>query len=126
VADLNHAYRSHSALFQQDCLAEGFEWIASHDEANSVFAWLRHDDQGGAVMVVCNLTPVPRPGYRIGSDPRFGAWRELVNTDSSHYGGSNVGNGDSPVPVEPISAHGRGHSVALNLPPLGVLFLVPT
>ena len=125
VADLNHAYRSHSALYQQDCLSEGFEWIASHDEANSVFAWLRHDDQGGAVMVVCNLTPVPRPGYRIGSAPRFGAWRELVNTDSSHYGGSNVGNGDGPVPVEPVPAHGRGHSVALNLPPLGVLFLVP-
>jgi 1,4-alpha-glucan branching enzyme len=125
VADLNHAYRSHSALFQQDCMGEGFEWVASHDEANSVFAWLRHDAQGGAVLVVCNLTPVPRPGYRIGSDTRFGAWRELLNTDSDHYGGSNVGNGPNPLPVESIPAHGRPASVALNLPPLGVLFLVP-
>ncbi len=125
VTDLNQLYRSHTALHQLDCESRGFEWVVSHDEAHSVYAWLRHDAQGGAVMVVCNMTPVPRPGYRLGCDSRFGAWREALNTDSSHYGGSNLGNGPDALAVTPEPAQGRSHSVALTLPPLAALFLVP-
>jgi 1,4-alpha-glucan branching enzyme len=129
VGDLNHLYRSHTALHQLDCDSRGFEWVASHDEVNSVYAWLRHDAHGGAVMVVCNMTPVPRHGYRLGSDSRFGAWREVLNTDSSHYGGSNLGNGPDALVVTPEPVHnhnhGRSHSVAVTLPPLAVVFLVP-
>jgi 1,4-alpha-glucan branching enzyme len=125
VADLNQLYRQQSALHKLDCQSEGFEWIASHDEEHSVFAWLRHDDQGRAVMVVCNMTPVPRHGYRVGADPRFGAWREVLNTDSEHYGGSNLGNGPAPLAVEPVPAHGRQGSIPLVLPPLATVFFVP-
>jgi len=124
VADLNHLYREQAALHQLDCESAGFEWLASHDEENSVLAWLRKDSQGRALMVVCNLTPVPRQGYRIGC-PAGGAWRELLNSDSEHYGGSNVGNGPNAVAVDAVPAHGRDHSVALTLPPLATLFLTP-
>lgn len=123
VADLNHHYVSQTALHQLDCEAGGFEWLASHDEENSVFAWLRKDAQGRAVMVVCNMTPVPRHGYRIGCPA--GRWRELLNTDSEHYGGSNVGNGPEALATQPLPAHGRSDSLALTLPPLATLFLVP-
>ncbi|WP_221305026.1 1,4-alpha-glucan branching protein GlgB [Inhella inkyongensis] len=123
VSDLNALYRREPALHRLDCEAEGFEWLVSDDAEQSVLAWLRHDGQGRLVMVICNLTPVPRQGYRIGC--RGAAWREVLNTDSEHYGGSNLGNGSGPLSVEPIPAHGRSHSLALTLPPLATLFLVP-
>ncbi len=124
VADLNHLYRDHRALHQLDSEGSGFEWLASHDEENSVLAWLRKDSEGRAVMVVCNMTPVPRHGYRIGC-PAGGAWRELLNSDSGHYGGSNVGNGPNAIAVDAVPAHGREHSVGLTLPPLATIFLSP-
>ena len=49
----------------------------------------------------------------------------MLNTDSEHSGGSNLGNGPGPLSVEPLPAHGRSHSLALTLPPLACLFLVP-
>ena len=48
------------------------------------------------VLVVCNMTPVPRHGYRIGV-PRPGRWREIANTDSRFYGGSDLGNDGGAV-----------------------------
>ncbi len=110
-------------LHQLDCESDGFEWLASHDEENSVFAWLRKDREGRTVLVVCNFTPVPRHGYRIGCPA--GRWRELLNTDSHHYGGSNVGNGPDARATEAVAAHGRPDSLALTLPPLATVFLVP-
>ncbi len=113
VADLNHLYRSESALHRLDCEATGFEWRVLHDEQQSVFAWLRRDGQGGEMLVVCNFTPVPRHGYRIQVE---GSWRERLNTDSEHYGGSNIGNG-------PQALHADHGQLSLTLPPLATLFL---
>ena len=125
VGDLNALYRHTPALHRLDSEPQGFEWVASHDEEHSVYAWLRHDGQGGSVLVVCNLTPVPRYGYRLGLPSGHGAWREVLNSDSEHYGGSNVGSGPQALPLEAVAAHGRSHSIGLTLPPLGTVFLVP-
>ncbi|MFN8850033.1 MAG: 1,4-alpha-glucan branching protein GlgB [Inhella sp.] len=125
VGDLNALYRQTPALHRLDCESQGFEWLASHDEDNSVYAWLRHDGQGGSVLVVCNLTPVPRHGYRLGVPTTQGAWREVLNSDSEHYGGSNMGNGPHAIPVQPEAAHGRSHSLSVTLPPLATVFFVP-
>ena len=125
VRDLNGLYRRESALHQLDAEARGFEWLAVHDAEVSVFAWLRRDDHGGVVAVVCNFTPVPRLGYRLGVPEAPGAWRELLNTDSAYYGGSNLGNGHRVLAVEPRPSHDRSHSIVLDLPPLGTLFLGP-
>ena len=76
------------------------------------------------MLVVCNMTPVPRPGLRLGVPEGATRWREVLNTDSAYYGGSNLGNlGD--VAVEPIPAHGRAQSLALLLPPLATVYFVP-
>jgi len=75
------------------------------------------------VLVVCNLTPVPRHGYRIGV-PLAGAWREALNSDSTLYGGSGLGN-LGVVRTDAIGAHGHAQSLALTLPPLAALFLSP-
>ena len=79
---------------------------------------------GKPLLVVANFTPVPHPGYRIGV-PFAGNWQEVLNSDAGTYAGSNYGNGGG-VMTQDLPSHGQGVSVALNLPPLGVLFLQPT
>ncbi len=96
-----------------------------HDSEASVLAWLRRDDAGRSVVVVCNFTPVPRPGWRLGMPEGPGAWREWLNTDSQHYGGANAGNGGQVLAVHEVPAHGRSRSLVLDLPPLATLFLGP-
>jgi 1,4-alpha-glucan branching enzyme len=75
------------------------------------------------VLVVCNLTPVPRLGYGIGV-PRPGYWRELLNTDAGVYGGSNMGNAGGVDSVA-VSMHGEAQALFLTLPPLATVFLSP-
>ncbi|MGE0577483.1 1,4-alpha-glucan branching protein GlgB [Reyranella sp.] len=122
VRDLNHLYRREPALHQRDCDAEGFRWLIGDDRANSVFAFLRQGtDHAQPVLVVCNMTPAPRHGYRIGV-PRAGGWQEIANTDSRFYGGSDMGNGGG-VGTAPIAAHGESQSLELVLPPLSTIVL---
>ncbi|MBK6917904.1 MAG: 1,4-alpha-glucan branching protein GlgB [Deltaproteobacteria bacterium] len=121
IADLNRLHRDQPALHEQDHDPAGFEWIDFTDATNSVFAWLRRSRSGQSVLVVCNFTPVPRPGYRIGV-PHPGHWYELANSDAGEYGGSGLGNFGGRD-AEPVGAHGRGWSLELTLPPLGCIML---
>jgi 1,4-alpha-glucan branching enzyme len=73
--------------------------------------------------VVCNMTPIPRPGYRVGS-PRDGSWSVRLNSDAADYGGSGAGQKE-PVKASPVSWHGRPQSMELDLPPLAVVILAP-
>ena len=124
VRDLNHLYRAQAALHTRDDEPGGFAWIDVHDRSQSVFSFARHGHgPQQTVTVVCNMTPVVRHGYRLGV-PQGGVWQEILNTDSTHYGGSGIGNWGR-VHAEPFPAHGHAHSVVLNLPPLGVLWLAP-
>jgi 1,4-alpha-glucan branching enzyme len=120
LRDLNRAYREIPALHQFDCDSAGFEWLAVDDADNSVIAFLRRGKAANDLaLVVCNFTPVPRHDYRLGV-PVSGGWREIVNSDSSLYGGSNLGNGGF-VASEPVPVNGREHSLRLVLPPLATL-----
>ena len=125
VRDLNRLYREQPALHRLDCQAAGFEWIAAHDAQTSVFSWVRRDDQGRMLIVVSHMTPLARPGYRLGVPDGAVAWREVLNTDSHFYGGSNVGQDASPCITQRVAAHGRAQSIELHLPPLATLYLVP-
>jgi 1,4-alpha-glucan branching enzyme len=96
--------------------------VIGDDRVNSVYAFLRHGAWGEpSALVVCNFTPVPRHGYRIGV-PAGGQWTERINTDSPVYGGSGVCNGT--LSAEPVPSHGRGDSLSLSLPPLGTVILL--
>ncbi len=124
VRDLNRIYAAEAALHQRDAVSTGFRWVVGDDTANSVFAFLRYGNEAAPpVLVVSNMTPVPRSGYRIGV-PRPGLWRELLNTDSSFYGGSDIGNGGA-VATTPVQSHGEAQSLELTLPPLATLFMRP-
>ena len=121
MRDLNALYRDEPALHARDAEAAGFSWVVGDDQTNSVFAFLRQAPGAAPVLVVCNLTPVPRHGYRVGA-PAGGVWREIANTDSRFYGGSDLGN-DGAVRVLPEPAHGQPKSLLLTLPPLATIFL---
>ena len=130
VRDINSVYRHFDALHAGDHQHQGFEWISHTDAAQSVIAFVRRLPRQTAgtpaekqqVLVVCNLTPVPRHGYALGV-PIAGKWREIINTDNGVYGGSGVGNGVLQTKEEAL--HGQAQSLALSLPPLSTLMLVP-
>jgi 1,4-alpha-glucan branching enzyme len=122
VEQLNRVYREQPALHELDNDPAGFEWIDCNDNAASTISLLRKGSSPRErIIMVGNFTPVPRVGYRLGV-PSGGFWRELLNSDSRDYGGSNMGNGGG-VQAEEISAHGRPYSLSLTLPPLSALFL---
>ncbi len=122
VCDLNAFYRAQPALHQVDFEWQGYEWLELHDWENSVIAFMRRArDPDDAIVVVCNFTPVVRHGYKIGV-PSGGYYREVLNTDSEIYGGSNVGNEGGAWGV-PSPHAGRPFHLSLRLPPLGVVYL---
>ena len=122
VRTLNHVYRDVPALHELDCEAPGFEWLEANDSDHSVLAFVRRGRDGNRLVVaISNFTPVVRAGYRLGV-PQPGWYAELVNSDSAHYGGSNVGNAGG-AQAEAIAAHGRPYSLVLTLPPLATLIL---
>jgi 1,4-alpha-glucan branching enzyme len=125
VRDLNRLYGATPALHRLDGDGDGFRWVTGDDRANSVLAFLRRTGENDLrpVLVVCNMTPMPRPGYRLGV-PRAGRWRELLNSDAAAYGGSNLGNGGG-VNTEPVPSHGHPQSLSLTLPPLAAIFMQP-
>src|SRR5690606_5077080 len=120
VADLNRVYRSESSLYRNGLSEAGFEWIDCHDATQSVFSYLRKDGDA-FTLTILTFTPVPRLNYRIGV-PRAGCYRELLNSDSQYYGGSNVGNGID-LHTSEQSWMARPFSLMLALPPLGGIVL---
>lgn len=120
VNDLNHCYKNEPALHERDFDSKGFEWIDFSDWEQSVISFIRKGKSAdGIVLAVCNFTPVPRHNYRIGV-PRRGFWKEILNSDAKHYGGSGHGNFGG-VNTTPISSHGKYASLLLTLPPLGIV-----
>jgi 1,4-alpha-glucan branching enzyme len=118
--ELNRLYRSEPALYEIDYHWTGFEWVDFHDVDHSIIAFLRRaQDPEDAVLFCCNFTPVPHHNYRFGV-PAPGFYREIFNSDSELFGGSNLGNG-AGVASEPVKAHGRDNSISITLPPLGVV-----
>ncbi len=124
VADLNRLYRSEPALYERDFDPAGFEWIDLHDWENSIISYVRRAAHpGDYLVVVCNLTPTPREGYRIGV-PEHCMYREVLNSDAADYGGSNMGNRGGFWSEEQFW-QGRAYSLNLTIPPLSVCVFKP-
>ncbi|WP_229397968.1 1,4-alpha-glucan branching protein GlgB [Micromonospora okii] len=121
VGDLNRVYRDTPALWAQDTEPAGFRWIAGDDVANNAVSFVRIAPDGATLVCVANFSAVPLEEYRVGL-PAAGTWAEVLNTDAHHYGGSGVGN-LGEVHAQDVPWHGLPASVALRVPPLGVLWL---
>ena len=123
VRDLNHLVQATPALYQLDFVPGGFEWIDHNDAEHSTLSFIRRGSDGQTcIVVVCNFTPVPMAGYRLGV-PQPGHYRECLNTDSQHYGGSNVGTPFGVATAQQVQSHGRPWSIVLSLPPLATVML---
>jgi len=107
-----------------DFKQEGFEWIDFSDADQSVLSFIRRaEDPEDFLVFVCNFTPVPRYKYMVGV-PEPGFYREVLNSDSAIYGGSDMGNLGGVETVDD-SVHGRPCSLEITLPPLSVLIFKP-
>ena len=124
MRSLNAVEAAEPAIYAADFTPDGFAWIDANDSDQSVYSFLRFDPHGGGRPIACvaNLTPVPRHGYRLGL-PIAGRWTEVLNTDASEFGGGGIGSGE--VWTDGVAWHGHPQSVALTLPPLGVVWLAP-
>jgi len=121
VRDLNALYRATPALYQRDFVPEGFEWIDHADADRSILSFVRRGAEPDAsILVVCNFTPTVHRGYRVGV-PAPGRWRECLNTDSQHYGGSNVGTPLGVAETSAVACNGRAQSILIDLPPLATV-----
>jgi 1,4-alpha-glucan branching enzyme len=124
VADLNRLMRNEGSLHEIDFDHTGFEWVDCHDWEDSTLSYVRRGkNPEDFVVVIGNFTPVPRHDFRLGV-PRGGWYREIFNSDSTFYGGSNVGNGPGLL-AQDMSSHGRPASLLLTLPPLAAIVLKP-
>ncbi len=123
VRDLNGLYRRHAALHRRDTEGDGFAWLSWDDRENSVLSFLRRDGDAHAVVIL-NATPVPRRSYRVGVPEGASAYREVFNSDSRYYGGTDVGN-PHPLAVQQVPCMGYPCSIELTLPPLAGIVLLP-
>jgi 1,4-alpha-glucan branching enzyme len=122
TAALNTLYKSEPALYTQDFAEPGFEWIDCSDNRHSVIAFIRRaKDSDEFVVVVCNFTPQPHAHYRVGV-PKSGFYREIFNSDSREFGGSNMGNLGGKW-SDDWGYHHRDYSIDMSLPPLATVIL---
>lgn len=124
VAELNHLYVAEKALHEDDYSWQGFQWLEVHDSAHSIIAYLRQaQSSDDRVVVVLNMTPVVRSGYRLGV-PDGNDYVEILNSDDQRYGGSGVVNTGRLTPDQ-TPWRGQPYALRLTLPPLGMIMLKP-
>lgn len=123
IRDLNRIYVTYPQLWERDCDPAGFEWINPDDASHNVLTYLRRAADDTPMVVLVNFAGIPQQDYRVGL-PLGGVWLEVLNTDSLIYGGSGVGN-LGQVEAEAVPADGLDFSAQVQIPPLGVVYLVP-
>ncbi|RKE21206.1 1,4-alpha-glucan branching protein GlgB [Streptomyces sp. TLI_171] len=127
VGELNRVYRATPALYEQDTVPAGFQWLEGGAAEDNALAFVRHAADGSPLVAVCNFSPVVRHGFRVGLPRLEGAeqlWEEALNTDAEQYGGSGIAN-SRPVKSEPAEWNGQPRSAELVLPPLATVWLRP-
>jgi len=124
VVDLNRIYQSEPALYERDFHYGGFEWIDFHDSDNSIISFMRKaKNPDDLLIIVCNFTPLPRPGYRIGV-AKNSHYKEILNSDSQIYWGSDMGNAGG-VNADKVPWHAKPYSIKITIPPLSIVIFKP-
>lgn len=122
VGALGALYREQPSLWRGDYDPAGYRWIDVADREQSVFSYARFDGRDH-VVIVLNLTPVPRPGYRLGA-PARARYGLALNSDAPEFGGSGC-SVDTLCETEAVPYHGFEQSLVIALPPLSILILRP-
>lgn len=119
--ELNKFYKATPALWEIDYGWEGFQWISSEDNANSIIAFRRIDKSGKEIIAVFNFTPNSFDEYRIGV-PEAGTYKVVMDTSLAIYGGGKARkSGTYKSKAQPI--HGLENSIGLKLNGLSAIYL---
>ncbi len=117
VKDLNAFNKNQPAIYERAFDSDGFSWVSYDDANNSVMAYLRKgNDDSNDILVVCNMTPSVLRGYELGAH-KAGKWQEILNTDATVYGGTNVLNEGDLKTIEG-EKHGQEQYLSVTLAPL--------
>ena len=119
--ELNKFYKKNSPLWEIDYSWEGFDWIVSDDNTNSVIAFIRKNKADEEIISVCNFTPVLRASYKIGV-PDADAYEIVFNSDSAKFGGSGE-KIKKTYKTNEGEMHGYKQYLELTLPPMTTLYL---
>lgn len=121
VKELNRFYRETPALWQNDYSWDGFQWISSDDDSNSVIAFRRIDNTGKEVIAVFNFTPVEHPSYKIGV-PLPGTYKTVLDSGLKKFGGAKArASGTYRSRTGPM--HGQEQHIDLKLDGLSAIYL---
>ncbi|MBR2500322.1 MAG: 1,4-alpha-glucan branching protein GlgB, partial [Clostridia bacterium] len=121
VKDLNAFYLNNKPFWENDSDWEGFSWIAHDDNEQSVISFIRRDEEGNEVVVICNFCPVERKNYRIGVTKK-GTYKPVLSSDSAKYGGK--GTRLLKVKTKDVKMHGFDQSISVTLPPLSTVYYI--
>jgi 1,4-alpha-glucan branching enzyme len=121
IKDLNQLYRNKPALYVNQFLNEGFEWVSYDDRENSVIAYLRKGEASdNDILVVCNLTPRVLQQYELGTNAKS-TWQQVFNSDAKEYGGSGQFSNKEKIKSVAKEIHGRNHAIAITIAPLATM-----
>lgn len=121
VKKLNKVYKDNPALWEIDYSWDGFNWLVSDDNQNSVAAFERRDRNGERIIAICNFTPVTRENYRIGVE-RKGSLTYLLHSESAEFGGE-ADTAKKRIYTEKVPMHGKEHSFPVTIPGLSCIYL---
>jgi len=124
VKDLNHFYLENSAMWEIDDSWDGFQWLVHDDNTQNVVIFRRTNDEGDDVIAICNFAPVERDGYRFGI-PEQKNYEIVLNSDDIRYGGTGIPEKEV-ILSEKIAMHGKANSIAVDIPPMSVMYLKPS
>ena len=119
--ELNKFYKKNSPLWEVDYSWEGFKWVVSDDNDNSVIAFVRSNEAGDKLLAVCNFTPVSRESYKIGV-PDAESYEIVFNSDNAKFGGTGE-RIKKKYKVNKGMMHGFDNYIELSLPPMTTLYL---
>ena len=117
--DLLKLYKKNKAMYEQDTVGYGFEWVNANDGYRSIFSFIRHSRNNKKnLLFVCNFTPMEWADYRVGV-PRRKQYKLILNSDEKQYGGKGE---ERPLVYKAVKQEcdGRPYSFAYKLPPYGV------
>ena len=124
VSELNRLYLANPAMWEQDHVQGGFQWVDGGNAGQNVLTFIRYDAKGNPIACVINFAGNPHFDFKLGL-PKGGVWEEILNTDSELFGGSGVGN-LGRVEANGEGTHGQPFSANVQVPPLGAIWLKPS
>ncbi len=122
VAELNRILRNEPAMYQNQFIHSGFEWVDLYHRQESVIVYRRKGNRtADDLLIILNMTPVVRMDWEITVREKTYTV-EIFNSDKTIFGGTgNVYNPD--IRSQLYDKEQKIYHLTVNLPPLAALIL---